>query len=63
MNKKSHLVLMGIVLGFASLLHLGNALFSWSLQISGYMISLWISWLVFVLAGYLSLKAFKFARE
>ncbi len=61
MHKKTYYVLIGIILGIVSLAHLARAIWGVSVVIDGWMIPIWLSWVGFVVAGYISYISFRFA--
>ncbi len=63
MTHKNYYIILGCVLGIVSLAHLVRAVFGISLIVGGWSVPIWLSWLAFVVAGYLSYTSFRFVAE
>ena len=60
MTQKNFFLTAAFVFTLASLLHLIRAFSGWELVINSYSVPLWVSWLVFLIAGCLAWQAWKF---
>ncbi|MBT6034666.1 MAG: hypothetical protein HOJ15_00320 [Candidatus Jacksonbacteria bacterium] len=56
MSKKVTLKLAATLLTFAALLHLVRVLAGWDMVINGWLLPVWVSILVVLLAGYLGFR-------
>lgn len=54
MDKNKSLLLASIVFGVVGFLHLLRSIFSWDLVLSNFKIPLYVSYVVVIVAGYLS---------
>ena len=61
MHKKTYYILVGYIIGIVSLAHLARAIWGVSVVIDNWMVPIWLSWVAFVVAGYISYTSFKFA--
>lgn len=62
-SERNLLTFAGLVFLAVALLHLLRLAFGWSLVLGAFAIPLWLSWLGFFIAGYLSYSSFHFARR
>lgn len=62
-NIKYFLNTAGVVFTLASLLHLVRAVNGWDLVLGPYLLPVWVSWVVFIIAGDLAWNSFRFARK
>jgi hypothetical protein len=61
MHKKTYYVIVGIIVGIVSLAHLARALWGVAVVVDGWSVPIWLSWIAFVVAGFLSYTSFRFA--
>jgi len=59
MDKNKSLLLASIVFGVIGFLHLLRSIFSWDLVLSNFKIPLYVSYVVVIVAGYLSWSMYK----
>ncbi|HUY69805.1 MAG TPA: hypothetical protein VMU70_02225 [Candidatus Tyrphobacter sp.] len=59
MNKRFYFCFSATIFLFVSLAHLLRIVYDWSLQIGGLTIPMWVSWIAFVVAGYLSWSGYR----
>ena len=59
MDKNKSLLLASIVFGVVGFLHLLRSIFSWDLVLSNFKIPLYVSYVVVIVAGYLSWSMYK----
>lgn len=59
MDKNKSLLLASIVFGVVGLLHLLRSIFSWDLVLSNFKIPLYVSYVIVIVAGYLSWSMYK----
>ena len=63
MKRKNLFLLSAIIFGIISLLHLLRIVNDWTINVEGMKsIPMWLSWLAFVLAGYLSYSFFNLKK-
>jgi len=62
-TKSGFLWLLWAIITVVAVLHLLRALFGWTLLVDMYSIPVWVSYLAFVVLGYLSFMLFKFLRK
>jgi hypothetical protein len=63
MKRKNLFLLSAIIFGIISLLHLLRIVNDWTINVVGVKsIPMWLSWLAFVLAGYLSYSFFNLKK-
>jgi hypothetical protein len=62
-TKAGFLWLLWAIVTIVAVLHLLRALFGLTLLVDMYSISVWVSYLAFVVLGYLSYRLFKFLRK
>ena len=63
MDKNQSLMLAAIVFGIIALLHLVRSVFSWTVSIAGFNIPVWLSYIVVIVAGYLSWHMYSAGKE
>jgi hypothetical protein len=61
MNHKNYYLLVGSIIGLVSLAHLTRAILGVDVSIAGWSVPLWLSWVGFVVAAYVSYVSFRFA--
>jgi len=57
--KSSYALLSSVIFGLVALLHAARAIAGWAVQIGPLSVPLWFSWVVVVIAGGLSVWAFR----
>jgi len=63
MEKKNLFLLSAVVFGIVSLTHLLRIVLGWSIVVNGWnAVPVWLSWLAFVLTGYLSYSFFNLKK-
>jgi len=55
-QKRRYYYIVSIVFILVALLHFLRILNSWTLELGGYMIPMWMSWVVVILLGYLAVR-------
>lgn len=64
MNKKKvYYTTVAIIFSVISILHLVRAVNEWEAVVAGADVPVWISWVVFVLAGYLAIRGFQLGAK
>lgn len=59
---RAYLQISGALFGLIALMHLHRLFRHWPIDLAGHMVPLWISWLGLLLAGGLSIWAFRLVR-
>jgi hypothetical protein len=59
---RAYLQISGALFGLIALAHLHRLFRHWPIDLAGHMVPLWISWLGLLLAGGLSIWAFRLVR-
>ncbi len=59
MNQKGFLTVSGTIFGVIALMHLARILADWPAHIGTFEAPMWLSWVSVVVAGYLSVSAFR----
>jgi len=62
MKKRNYFITAGIAFGVATLLHGYRSIYSLDLTIGNYLVPIWISYLLVIVAGYLSYTSFKLSK-
>lgn len=62
MNQKTYFSATSALFLIISLLHLWRALSGELAYVAGWVVPLWVSWVVFVVAGYLAYWGFKLSK-
>jgi hypothetical protein len=63
MNNKLYFMISGVIFSFVALMHLARSVNSWVFQIGPHMLLPWMSYVGCVLAGALSIWAFRLATK
>lgn len=63
MNKNTFFTTTVILFAVVSSAHLFRVIFGWEVSIGGWQIPLWLSWIAFLLAGFLSWTAFRMRKK
>lgn len=63
MKTITYLAVSGIVFLIVALLHLIRAVSGWQAKIGNFNVPIWLSWLVFVIAAYLSFEAYRLMKK
>ena len=59
MGMRGYLQISGIIFGVIGFLHVVRLLLAWPVQIAGWIVPLWISWVGILAAGTLAFWAFR----
>ncbi|MEE9441433.1 MAG: hypothetical protein V3V99_02045 [candidate division Zixibacteria bacterium] len=59
MDRKKYCIASGTVFGLVAILHLVRAILGWPFQVGDWMVPIWISYVGFMAAGFLSIWAFR----
>lgn len=62
-GKKAFALSAAIVFSFAFSLHLLRVIYNWELIIGGVALPMWVSWMGFILAGFLLIHGFKLSKK
>lgn len=62
-QKKAFFIIIGIILGVVSILHLVRLLFGVQVDIGGWIAPFWLSWFGTIVAAFLSYESFHFAHS
>jgi hypothetical protein len=57
MKPKTYFTISGTIFAIVFVLHLLRVINAWPAQISNFVVPLWLSWIAFILAGYLAWEA------
>ena len=63
MKKKTYYKAVSIVFAVVAVLHALRALYQWEATIGGAIIPVWFSWVAVIIAGYLAIRGFQFAKK
>jgi len=63
MNHKHYMVVSKLFFTIVAFMHLLRAILGWELIIGNYMVPVWISWVVFIIAGVLALSAERMGKK
>ncbi len=63
MNKKSYYKIVSVIFAIITALHLLRAVNGWEATLAGVSVPLWISWAAVLIAGYLSVRGWQFAKK
>lgn len=63
MTKKEFYKYSAIIFFVAAMLHLWRTIGGHDLMIGTYVIPVWVSWAVIIIAGYMSIQGFKFSNK
>jgi len=59
---RAYMQISGALFGIIALAHLLRLMRHWPIDLAGYMVPLWVSWLGLLLAGVLSIWALRLVR-
>jgi len=62
MNYKNYFFISGVLFGLVALLHLWRAFNSLPLVVGTWELPVWLSWVAFIIVGFLSYWGFKLSR-
>ena len=62
MNSRNYYIVSGIIFAFVACMHLARIINHFVFIIGSWPVPIWISWLGFIVAGYLSYCAYQFAK-
>ncbi len=60
MKESTFIKTASVVFGIVSIVHLLRVILGWSFEVGGVTIPLWVSWVAFVLIGFLSIQGFRY---
>ena len=63
MNSKAYFVISGTIFGLVALAHLLRVVYQTPIHVGTWAFPMWLSWVGFVLAGVLSVWAFRLLRR
>jgi hypothetical protein len=63
MNQKTYFLTAAILFTFAALIHLTRVIKGWDLQLGPYLIPVWLSGLLVILAGFSAFSSFKYYKK
>lgn len=63
MDRKTYYLTVSGIFFIIAALHLARVIYSWEAVIGGVTIPLWFSWIGAVLAGYLGVRGWQFAKK
>jgi len=63
MKKKTYYTLASVIFAVVAIAHAVRAFYGWDAVIGGVEIPLWFSWVAVVLAGYLAVRGFQYAKK
>ena len=63
MNARSYFLISGTIFGAVSVLHLWHALMRGPFELGPLSLPIWASWIGFIVAGLMSLWAFRLAKD
>ena len=61
MSRKDYLSATGMILAGAFVVHATRIIFDWTVVINGAALPMWASYIVVILAGFLSIQGFRLA--
>ena len=62
MNQRFFNLIAGLIFLVIAVLHLLRIVFGWSAVIGGWVVPQWVSWLAFLVAGYLAYEGFRLGK-
>ena len=62
MDKKTYYTLASFIFGVIAILHVARVLYGWEAQIGDIVIPMWASYAAILIAGYLSVRGWQFAK-
>ena len=63
MNKQNYYKIVSVIFGVIAVLHLARALYGLEAVIADVVIPVWVSWVGVLIAGYLSVRGWQFAKK
>ena len=63
MSKKTFLVIAGLIFLLVTVIHALRIALGWQVTIGSWNVPMWVSWIALVIAGFLSYKGLKHARN
>ena len=63
MTHRNFFTVTGGIFSLITLLHLARIIYGWQAEIGGWQVSLWVSWIAVVVAGYLAYASLKFSKR
>ncbi|MEX0930153.1 MAG: hypothetical protein WDZ79_00580 [Candidatus Paceibacterota bacterium] len=63
MAQKIYYYTVSVIFFIITVLHLARIVYSWEAVIGGAVIPLWVSWAAVVIAGYLCIRGWMFAKS
>ena len=62
MDKKTYYTIVSGIFGIITLAHIARVLYGWDAQIGDIVIPMWASYAAILIAGYLSIRGWQFAK-
>ena len=63
MEKNQSLTIAAVVFGIVGVLHLLRAVLAWEANIAGWNVPVWLSYIIFIVAGLLAWLMYKASKE
>ncbi|MDE1874714.1 MAG: hypothetical protein KGI79_02200 [Patescibacteria group bacterium] len=62
-RQRSYFIIVGIITGVVAIAHLLRIIFGAGIDVSGWAVPLWLSWIGIIVAGFVSYASFAFASK
>ena len=63
MSQRTFSLVAGLIFLVVALMHLLRLVLGWHVAIATWTVPMWVSWVAFVIAGYLAYTGLRFARH
>lgn len=63
MSKKVYYYAASVIFFIIAIFHLARVVYSWEAVMGGVVIPLWVSWAAVIIAGYLGVRGWMFAKK
>lgn len=63
MNTKTYYQSVAVIFSIIAVLHAARGLYGWEAVVAGVTIPVWVSWAAVLIAGYLAVRGFQFAKH
>ncbi len=63
MNTKTYYQLVAVIFSIIAVLHAVRGIYQWEAVVAGVAIPVWVSWVAVLIAGYLAVRGFQFAKH
>lgn len=63
MNKKTYYFSVSVVFTIVAAAHLARIVYGWEAILGGVVIPMWASWAAVLIAGYLAVRGWQFAKK